>query len=195
MLIVAADGEQVEGELRAGRLGCPPCGGELRPWGHARPRVLRRRSGRQDRLRARRARCRECRVTQTLLPEVSLLRRLDDVETIGAAVVARAGGQGHRPIATQLDRPKDTVRGWLRAFTRTAEAIRVHFTRWAHALDPMRGPVLPAGDAVRDAVSAIGEAARAAALAFGPRPLWSLVSRLSGGVLLCNATRPFPAVP
>lgn len=143
----------------------------------------------------RRARCRGCRRTQTLLPEVSLLRRLDEVETIGAAIEAKAGGQGHRPIATALERPKDTVRGWLRAFSRTAEAIRVHFTRWAHALDPMLGPILPAGDAVADALSAIGEAARAAVLAFGPRSLWPLVSRLSGGVLLCNATRPFPAVP
>ncbi len=134
-------------------------------------------------------------MTQTLLPDVSLLRRLDDVETIGAAIVAKAAGQGHRPIATALERPQDTVRGWLRTFTRTAEAIRVHFTRWAHALDPLLGPILPAGNAVADAVSAIGEAARAAVLALGPRPLWSLVSRLSGGVLLCNASSPFPAVP
>ena len=194
-LIVAADQDEVEGDLRAGRLGCPPCGGVLRPWGHGRSRVLRRRVGRQDRFRVRRARCRGCRVTQTLLPEVSLLRRLDDVETIGAAIEAKAAGQGYGRIAAELERPKDTVQGWLRAFRRAAEAIRAHFTRWAHALDPLLGPIHPAADPVADALSAIGEAARAAVLALGPRPLWWLVSRLSGGVLLCNATRPLPAVP
>ncbi|HVB54043.1 MAG TPA: hypothetical protein VNF24_07620 [Candidatus Acidoferrales bacterium] len=43
MLIVASDQEKVEVELQTGRLACPPCGGELRPWGHGRGRVLRRR--------------------------------------------------------------------------------------------------------------------------------------------------------
>ena len=195
MLIVASDQERVEVELQAGRLACPPCGGELRPWGHGRWRVLRRRAGGQDHFRVRRARCRACLVTQTLLPEVSLLRRLDDIETIGAALEANGAGRGHRRIAAQLGRPEDTVRGWLRAFRSGAEAIRAHFTRWAHALDPLLGPIPPAGDAVADALSAIGEATRAAVLRFGPRPPWRLVSRLSAGVLLCNASRPFPAVP
>ncbi len=195
MLIVASDQEQVEVELQAGMLACPLCGGELRPWGHGRWRVLRRRTGGQDHLRVRRARCRECRVTHTLLPEVSLLRRLDDVDTIGAALEAMAAGQGHRRIAEQLGRPEDTVRGWLRAFRGGAEAIRAHFTRWAHALDPLLGPIAPAGAPIADALSAIGEATRAAVLRFGPRPPWRLVSRLSSGVLLCNASRPFPAVP
>ena len=68
MLIVASDQERVEVELQAGRLACPPCGGELRPWGHGRWRVLRRRAGGQDHFRVRRARCRACLVTQTLLP-------------------------------------------------------------------------------------------------------------------------------
>jgi hypothetical protein len=195
MLIVAADQEKVEAELQAGQLACPPCGGELRPWGYGRGRVLRRRAGQQDRFRVRRARCRGCRVTQTLLPEVSLLRRLDDVETIGAAIEAKVGGHGHRQIAASLKRPTDTVRGWLRAFTGAAEGIRAHFTRWAHALDPLLAPIHPAGDAVADALSTIAVAVRAAVLRFGPRPVWWWVSRLSGGVLLCNASRPFPAVP
>lgn len=124
MLIVAPDQGQVEVELQTGRLGCPSCGGELRPWGHGRWRVLRRRAGGQDHLRVRRARCRACRGTHTVLPEVSLLRRLDDIETIGAALEANGAGWGHRRIAAQLGRPEDTVRGWLRAFRRGAEAIR-----------------------------------------------------------------------
>jgi len=195
VLIVASDQEQVAVELHAGLLACPLCGGELRPWGHGRWRVLRRRTGGQVRLQVRRARCRRCRGTHTLLPEVSLLRRLDEIETIGAALEANGAGWGHRRIAAQLGRPEDTVRGWLRAFRGGAEAIRAHFTRWAYALDPLLGPIAPAGAAIADALSAIGVATRAAVLRFGPQPPWRLVSRLSGGVLLCNASRPFPAVP
>lgn len=195
MLIVAADQDAVEVALRARQLACPPCAGVLGPWGHGRERVLRRRAGGRDLLRPRRARCRACRVTQTLLPELSLLRRLDDVETIGAAIEARAAGRGHRPIAAELHRHKDTVRGWLRAFTRAAEAIRSHFTRWAYALDPLLEPIHPGGDAVADTVTAIAVAARAAVQSLGPRPVWWLVSRLSGGALLCNASRPYAAVP
>jgi hypothetical protein len=39
MLIVVNDPTHVERELRARRLSCPHCGGELHPWGHARRRV------------------------------------------------------------------------------------------------------------------------------------------------------------
>jgi hypothetical protein len=78
------------------------------------------------------------------------------------------------------------VRGWLRAFARNAEAIRVSFTRWASVLDPLCGPIRPASSPLSDALEAIGVAARAAVLRFGPKEASSLVSRLSGGALLCN---------
>jgi len=124
-----------------------------------------------------------------------LIRRRDDAETIGGAILARAAGCGHRRIARSLGVLADVVRGWLRAFARDAEAIRVHFTRWAHALDPVLGPVEAAGDAFADAVAAIGAAVRAAVQRHGPRSVWAAVSRMSGGALLCHTSCPYPPVP
>ena len=80
-----------------------------------------------------------------LLPDMALSRRRDEVSVIGSAIEAKVAGEGHRPIAGRLGVPADTVRGWLRRFAERAERIRVHFTRWAVALDPELGAVLPAG--------------------------------------------------
>jgi hypothetical protein len=90
--------------------------------------------------------------------------------------------------------PVDTVRGWLRRFAARAELIRVHFTRWAVALDPELGPVLPAGSVIADALEAIAVAARAWVLRFGPGEAWRIACALSGGWLLRNTSSPFPAV-
>jgi hypothetical protein len=129
-----------------------------------------------------------------LLGDVCLLRRRDAVAVIGAALAGKATGCGHRAIAARLGVPKDTVRGWLRRFGRDAEAIRAYFARWAFALDPEIGPVVPAGEVLADAVAAIGVAARAFVLRFGPREEWPVVAMLSGGVLLCHTSCPFPAL-
>ena len=83
-----------------------------------------------------------------LLPDLLLSRRRDEVAVIGAAIEAKVAGLGHRPIAERLGVPKDTVRGWLRRFVVRAGQVRAHFTRWAVALDPELGPVLPAGSGV-----------------------------------------------
>ena len=193
MLIVCAGEARVEAELVGGLLACSSCRGRLGPWGHARARVARHAAG--DRwLRPRRARCRGCAGTHVLLPDLVLLRRRDEVALIGAAIEARVGGEGHRPIAERLGVPKDTVRGWLRRFAARAEAIRAHFTRWAFALDPEIGAVLPAGGGFADGLEAIAVAVRAWVLRFGSRPVWPLVSLLSGGGLLCNTSCPFPLV-
>jgi hypothetical protein len=135
-----------------------------------------------------------CLATHVLLPVLCLLRRRDAVTVIGEALRARATGAGHRPIASRLGVPKDTVRGWLRRFAAGAEAIRAHFARWAFALDPELGPVLPAGDGFADAVEALAVAARAWVLRFGPGPVWPLIAWLSGGVLLCHTSCPFPPI-
>jgi hypothetical protein len=93
MLIVCAEEAQVEAELVDGMMGCPSCREVLGPWGHARVRVLRCRSG--DRLLVpRRARCRGCAGTHVLLPEVALLRRQDEVSVIGEAIEASVAGGG-----------------------------------------------------------------------------------------------------
>lgn len=194
MVIVGTDKAEVEADLFAGRLGCPPCGGVLGPWGHARRRVLRRRTG-EELVRPRRSKCRSCRSTHVLLADSNFIRRRDEAETIGRAIVARAEGGTFRRIAKSLGLLADTVRGWLRAFARDAEAIRAHFTRWAHALDPLLGPIEATGDAFADAVAAIGAATRAAVLAQGPQSVWATVSRMTGGALLCHTSCPYPPVP
>jgi hypothetical protein len=187
MLIVCAEVALVEADLVGGLLGCPSCRGVLGPWGHARERVLRCRSG--DRwLRPRRARCRSCLGTHVLLPDVCLLRRQDEVSVIGAAIVASVAGEAYRRIAARLGVHADTVRGWLCRFGERAELIRSHFTRCAIALDLELGPVMPAGSSVADAVEVIAVAGRAWVLRFGPGDLWSVASRLSGGELLATRT-------
>lgn len=193
MLIVCAEEARVEAELVGGLLGCPSCRAVLGPWGHGRERVLRCSAG-ERLLRPRRARCRGCEGTHVLLPDLVLSRRRDEVVVIGAAIAAKVTGEGHRPIARRLGVHADTVRGWLRRFVERAERIRAHFTRWVVVLDPEIGPVLPAGNAIADALEAIAVAARAWVLRFGPGDPWRIASVLSGGVLLCNTSSLFPAV-
>ena len=185
MLIVCAELALVEAELVGGLLACPSCRGRLGPWGHARERVLRCRAG-DRRLRPRRARCRVCRGTHVLLPEVAVWRRHDEVLVIGAAIVASLAGLGYRRIASRLGVPADTVRGWLRRFGERAELLRAHFTRCAGVLDPELGAVMPAGSGAWDAIEAIATAGRAWALRFGTAEPWQVASRLSGGLLLAT---------
>jgi len=191
-LIVGAELVLVEAELVGGLLGCPSCRGVLGPWGWARERVLRCRSG--DRLlRPRRARCRGCAGTHVLLPQFALARRQDEGAVIGSAIEAHVAGVGFRPIAACLGACPETVRGWLRRFAGRAEEIRAHFTRCAVGLDPELGPVLPAGSGVADALEAIAISARAWVLRFGPGEPWEIASRLSGGCCLATRIDPWRA--
>lgn len=137
--IVGTDALEVERALLAGELACP-CGGRLGPWGHARVRVVRRRGGEEHR-RPRRSRCVACEATHVLLGEDTLLRRRDSVEVIGAALAAKAGGQGQRRSARALGVHVSTVRGWLRRFARASEAVRAFFSALAHRLDPLLAPL------------------------------------------------------
>jgi len=181
---------EVERALVAGELGCPDCGGRLRPWGSARRRVLRGLSGDEWR-RPRRGRCVVCAGTHVLISTDSLCRRRDAVEVIGAVLVAKATGVGHRRSAAMVGVPVSTVRGWLRRFARIVESVRVWFTVLAHDLDPMLAPVAPTGTAVGDAVEAIAVAARAASLRLAPVEPWWFASAASGGRLLSNTGWPW----
>ena len=192
VLIVENDPSRVEADLAAGRVRCPVCGGTLARWSFARRRRLRGETG-LIALRPRRGRCRSCRKTQVLLPDVALGRRVDAVTVIGRALVAAAAGAGHRKVAAWVDRPPSTVRGWLRRFVTATARVAAHFGAWAHALDPNLGAVRPAGSPVADALEAVGVAARAASLRLGSRPAWSWVSVLSAGSLLANTNTPWPA--
>jgi transposase-like protein len=192
MVMVEARADRVERDLVQGGLACPACGGELRPWAHARQRTLRDR-GRLVRLRPRRARCRSCGATHVLVPVICLPRRVDLARVIGEALRAKAQGSGHRPIAERLGVPPSTVRGWLRRFAARAETIRAHFTALAHRLDPSLGEIAPRASPFADAVEAIGVAARAVASRFGRAPVWAFAAAATSGLLLANTSSPFPA--
>ena len=183
MLIVWNRADRVEADLAAGRLACPGCGGRLRPWGRGRCRALRGQD-RSEGFAPRRSRCVSCRSTHVLLPDVCLARRRDPVAVIGSALVSNAAGVGWRRLSGRLGVPGETVRGWLRRFKGAAGALRAHLTLWASVLDPLLGPITPAGSVMADALEAVGMAARAASLRLGPRPAWSWASSMTGGWLL-----------
>ena len=132
----------------------------------------------------RRSRCSDCGRTHVLLAASMLLRRADGVAVVGAALLAKDGGAGHRTIAAGNGRPDSTVRGWLRRFGCRAEQLRMLFTGLLHALDPSAGSLLPTGSAWSDALAAVGAAAAAAVRLFGPRCPWQFTAAASGGLLL-----------
>ena len=119
-----------------------------------------------------------------------LVRRADAAEVIGAALGLKAAGQGHRRIAARLGRPVLTVRGWLRAFARNAEPVRVLFTALLAELDPLFGPLPVHGSVFADAVEVIGLCAAAARRrlgVIGAVSAWQLVSAVTDGRLLAPA--------
>jgi len=192
--MVGTDPVEVDRLLAGGALHCPGCAGGLRPWGYARRRMLRG-PGEQPWQRPRRCRCSGCRATHVLLPVLCLSRRADDVAVIGSALLAKATGLGHRPIAIGLGLPVSTVRGWLRRFGCRAEDVRVLFIGLLHALEPAVGAVVPTGSVFGDALEVLGLAAAAAARLFGPRPAWQFAASASGGLLLgpiAGGSRPGP---
>lgn len=183
MLMVGPDQARVERDLLAGKLLCPLCHEQLRPWGMASKRKLRH--GPKDvELQPRRSRCRGCLRTQVLLPAVCLLRRRDLAERIGRALVQRALKIGYRRIAAELAVPTSTVRGWFTRFAGRAELIRVHFTKLAIELGLRAGEILPAPSPFADAVVAIQAAHNAALSRLGASELWQFASSASGGLLI-----------
>lgn len=111
-----------------------------------------------------------------LLAGVALLRRADAVEVIGEAIVASAAGLGHRLIATRLDRPAATVRGWLRRFGARAEQTASHGVAWIYRVDVTAFRAEPGrhDTPVRFALAALGRAVAAAERFMGTtaRPRW-----------------------
>jgi hypothetical protein len=126
-------------------------------------------------------------VTHVLLAVSCLLRRADGVDVIGAALRAKATGEGHRPIAARLQRPATTVRGWLRAFAGNAEVVRSALTGLLVALDPLTGSLPPHRSLLADAVEVVGACASAARRrlgAVGAVSPWQLVAAVTVGRLL-----------
>ncbi len=154
MLTVGLDGAAVENALCSGGISCPltGCGQVLRPWGWARDRPVRG----AGRLRPRRARCRGCRGTQVLLPASVLLRRGDPVAVIGLALLAKAGGAGHRRIAEQLGLPASTVRGWLRRIAAVADRVLAVLAAVAAELGAEFMPPAPTAEPAAAVVELLG---------------------------------------
>jgi hypothetical protein len=193
LLTVEADHDRVETRLAAGRVDCPNCQRALRPWGWAR---LRRVRGLGGSLRPRRARCPGCLVTHVLLPVTVLSRRAYGVEVIGAALLARASGSGHRPIGQQLGVPAATVRGWLRRMATRLEPVRLHLLQVAHRAGVDRPVPKALGSPWRDLVAALGAATAAVAGRFGPVGVlgpvtaWQVAAACSAGRLLAPGWPP-----
>jgi hypothetical protein len=190
---VEADSVRVEMRLAAGQLACPGCGGSLRPWGWASARGV---HGIAGVLRPRRGRCVSCLVTHVLLPVGVLLRRAYAAEVIGAAVLARAGGEGHRPIASRLGVPPATVRGWLRRLATRLEPARVFLLQVAVRAGVDVAVPTALGCGWRDLLAALG-AARAALTGrfgpvsvFGPVTAWQVAAACSAGRLLAPGWPP-----
>jgi len=186
LVTVGADRVLVESRLVGGQLCCPDCRAVLRPWGWARARQVRGVGG----LRPRRARCTGCLVTHVLLPVTVLLRRADGVRVVWAALLARAGGRGHRPISTVLEVPKSTVRGWLRRMSGRLESVRLHFLQVALSAGVDVSVPKAAGSAWRNLMATIGFATTAVTARFGATGVvgavtpWQLAASASGGRLL-----------
>ncbi|MDQ3989697.1 MAG: DUF6431 domain-containing protein [Actinomycetota bacterium] len=195
MLTVETDADAVEERLGSGRLACPGCLGVLAGWGRARGRSVRDTDG-EVWIVPRRSRCTGCGATHVLLPVVLLVRRADTAAVIGAGLVARATGAGHRLIAALLGRSPETVRGWLRRFGARVEAVRAVFIGWCR--DLQSDPVLPgpAGSAWADAIAAILAVAAAVRARFclGEVPVWQAAVAVSTARLL-SPDWPAPAGP
>ena len=154
-------------------------------------RHVRWQQGLERKIFIRRARCRACGVTHTLLPAFTLARRLDAADTAGAVIgQVAAGTSGVRPAAAGV--PYTTARGWVRRFAARAAGLAVGFAALAAELG---GEVVrPLPDPLRSAVAAISAAFTAAAGLPGWAVLgrWRFASAVTGGSLLsANASSPW----
>lgn len=188
VVIVVLDEAHAHRELHGRRLSCSGCGHSLRPWGYARGRWVRQARGGRTWLQPARGRCTSCQVTRVLLPAYAPARSAYSVEVVGEAIEAYVGGEARDLVATTLDVPADTVRGWLRRFRARASWLATIATTWAYKYDPMYTPRASTGSVLVDALSALGDAAAATRRLLGTsRPtasLWELVMMVTRGQLL-----------
>ena len=120
-----------------------------------------------------------------LLPASVLLRRADSVTVIGAALLAKAGGGGYRPVAVLLGVASSTVRGWLRRIVSVAERVLVVFAAAAAQLGVEFAVPAPRSESVAAVVEMLGvlSAGMARRLGGSCSP-WRLAAVVTGGRLL-----------
>jgi hypothetical protein len=140
-----------------------------------------------------RAICRSCGTTRVLLPDTMLRRRQYSAEVIGTALLHAAAGMPWTRVASQAGVPFETVRGWLRRFSRRADLVRAWLLGLLDAL--VDDPALPAGEA-HPAAGALGVLAALHCQMPARWPLaaslspWQLAARLSRSGLLSPAWPP-----
>ncbi len=128
-----------------------------------------------------------------LLPDTMLRRRQYSVEVIGTALLLAAAGMPWTRVAAQAGVPFETVRSWLRRFTRRADLVRAWLLGLLDVL--VDDPRLPDGVAhpAAGALSVLGELHRQMPARW---PLvatlspWQLAARLSRSGLLAPAWPP-----
>jgi hypothetical protein len=158
---------------------CPVCAGRLRKWGYSRWRTVR--GAGPSAFRPGRVRCVDCKVTQVVLPADVLVRRRDAVAVVGRAWRSFALGAGARRVASQVDVPMETVRGWLRRLRVLAQVM-------LGLSDPLH-PGAAGRPALRRALARL-EADAAAAGWLGEVDLWRFASYRSEGKLLSTRAHP-----
>jgi hypothetical protein len=131
-----------------------------------------------------------------LLPVTVLLRRAYAVELIGAAIVARAAGWGHRRIAERVGVPPATTRGWLRVLGSRLDLVRASLLRVARRAGVDEPVPKAQGSCWADLLAAL-EAVRAAVTGrfgpvgvLGPVTVWQLGAACSAGRLLAPGWPP-----
>ena len=150
-----------------------------------------------ERVWIRRGRCRVCRRTHALLPDLVLARRLDEVAVVGRGIALKLTTTfGLRPIAEDLDVPHTTLRTWWRRFQARSPTMLANCIARAVTLDGMPVTLTTAGE--RAALEALQVAWIRARVRFGGAvgDVWRFWSRISGGQALgTNTTSPWAPGP
>lgn len=131
-----------------------------------------------------------------LLPVTVLVRRAYGTEVIGAALLARAAGAGHRVIGRTLGVPGSTVRGWLRVMATRLESTRLFLLQVARRAGVDRPVPEALGSPWRDVLAALGAATAALTDRFGVVGVlgevtgWQVAAACSAGRLLAPGWPP-----
>jgi hypothetical protein len=158
---------------------CPLCSGPTGPW----PGYERHLRGERDRLIwVARIRCRECAVTQAMLPWFVLPWRWDTIDAIGRALEMAADKVGVRKIAAAVGRPETTVREWVRRFHAVAETLAAAILALATSLG-WSSWELPTARLPR-CIAAVGALAGEWRRRYGTGRRWRITNLITGGRML-----------